>query len=218
MDPLYRVVLSAHIAFGFMSLGAGGVAFAAVKGSTLHRGAGTAFFWAMVAVSASAFVLAVLRPNRFLFMIAVFSLYLVFAGRRAAVAGAAAAGTMDIVASTAMILAALGMTGWGALDLFRGKASTPAVVLIVFGGLGGLLALQDFAILRARRESEPDRITRHLARMTGGLIAAVTAFMVVNATMLPELVRWLAPTALGVPVIIYWSWRVKRAPAAAPQT
>lgn len=39
--------------------------------------------------------------------------------------------------------------------------------------------------------------------MGGGYIATVTAAVTVNLTMLPPLVRWLGPTAVGVPFIFY---------------
>ncbi len=35
-------------------------------------------------------------------------------------------------------------------------------------------------------------------------IAAVSAFAVVNLTFLPPLVRWLGPTAIGVPLLSLW--------------
>jgi uncharacterized membrane protein len=209
-----RVVLIVHVAAGFAGLAAGAAALAAVKGGRLHRRAGAAFFWAMVTVAGSAFVLAVLRPSRFLFLVAAFTLYVVFAGRRAAVAGVAGAGPVDRAAAVGMLATGLVMIGWGALDLLGRWGATSGTVLMVFGALGGLLAAQDLATLARGSEGEPERIRRHLGRMVGGLIAAVTAFAVVNAGFLPELARWLLPTALGVPVILYWSRRVRRAGTA----
>src|SRR5258707_161013 len=40
--------------------------------------------------------------------------------------------------------------------------------------------------------------------LLGSYIAAVSAFSVVNFTFLPTTVRWLWPTALGVPLITAW--------------
>lgn len=40
--------------------------------------------------------------------------------------------------------------------------------------------------------------------MLGSYIAAVSAFSVVNFTFLPPIVRWLWPTAVGVPAILLW--------------
>ena len=211
---LYRGLLIVHVAAGFVGLSAGAAAFTTVKGSRLHRRAGTAFCWAMVTVAGSAVVLALLRPSRFLVLVAAFTLYVVFAGRRAAVAGVAGAGRVDRAAGLGMLATGLVMIGWGPLDLLGRAAATAGTVLVVFGALGALLAAQDLATLARGREPEPERIRRHLGRMIGGLIAAVTAFAVVNAGFLPELARWLLPTAVGVPVILYWSRRVRQAGAA----
>ena len=49
----------------------------------------------------------------------------------------------------------------------------------------------------------PPWIGTHIAFMGGGYIATVTATVTVNLTMLPPLVRWLSPTAVGVPLIVY---------------
>jgi hypothetical protein len=41
----------------------------------------------------------------------------------------------------------------------------------------------------------------HFTGMIAGYIATVSAFSAVNLEMLPTLVKWLWPTALGTPVI-----------------
>ena len=40
--------------------------------------------------------------------------------------------------------------------------------------------------------------------MVGTYIASITAFLVVNNTILPGLVVWLAPGVLLTPLIFYW--------------
>ena len=40
--------------------------------------------------------------------------------------------------------------------------------------------------------------------MIGSYIAAVSAFSVVNFHFLPPAVRWLWPSAIGVPAILLW--------------
>lgn len=50
--------------------------------------------------------------------------------------------------------------------------------------------------------------------MVGAYIASFTAFIVVNYTLIPNLVAWLLPTVNIVPLIIYWikKWSVVRNP------
>jgi len=40
--------------------------------------------------------------------------------------------------------------------------------------------------------------------MIGSYIAAVSAFSVVNFSFLPTAIRWLWPSAIGVPLLLYW--------------
>jgi hypothetical protein len=59
-----------------------------------------------------------------------------------------------------------------------------------------------------------------MSGMLASYIATVTAFSVVNFTALPTTVRWLWPTAVGIPLIVVWIryYRVRfrrRGPAAA---
>lgn len=210
----YVPFLVVHILAGFLALLAGGTALAVEKGATLHRFAGRVFFWAMVTVALTAFIIALLRPNPFLFTIGLFSLYLVFAGRRAAELRPWTKRWPDGLAAILMIAAALGMIGRGVMQLRAQGAGTPqaglAPVLIVFGLIGGALAIQDLAAIRRGAAEGPGRLARHVARMVGGLIAATTAFVVVNGSFLPELLRWLGPTLLFVPFIVYWTRRLAR--------
>jgi hypothetical protein len=47
-------------------------------------------------------------------------------------------------------------------------------------------------------------IKTHLTKMMGSNIAAFTAFLVVNNKILPDIVAWLLPTAIGTFLIIKW--------------
>lgn len=49
----------------------------------------------------------------------------------------------------------------------------------------------------------------HIGKITGGYIAATTAFVVVNNTFLPPLLAWLAPGVLGNIYIVYWIRKMK---------
>jgi hypothetical protein len=87
-------------------------------------------------------------------------------------------------------------------------------VLIVFGVIGSGLALRELWTLR-QPNGGPPWIDSHIAYMGGGYIATVTATITVNLTMIPPLARWLGPTAVGVPLIIYATGRYR--PVFAPQ-
>jgi hypothetical protein len=197
---LANAILVLHIAAGGLALVVSVIALWSLKGGRAHRRAGRLFVAAMGVVCATAIILAVLRPNAFLLTIGFFSFYLAFAGFAAVRPGW---GRAAIVIACGMILIGLAMLGAAA----TGTTARPAV-LGVFGAIGLVLAIQDFAALRGA-EAAPTRIARHLSRMLGATVAAWTAFTVVNFQMLPPLVAWLGPTAAFLPVIVYWNRRVR---------
>lgn len=208
---LFVPFLVLHVAAGFAALVAGLVAMLSRKGGPAHIRAGRMFYGGMMVAGATACVLAYLRPNAFLFLIGVMSLYLVHAGRRAVAAGApdwrdhGAAIAMLLAGAVMVVLGALGVAGIEVLPLPAGLA----VVLVVFGGIGAALSAADLRAFR-RDLSWSDKVARHLQRMTGAYIATTTAFIVVNGSFLPPLVRWLGPTALLVPMIFWFTARLRR--------
>jgi len=52
-------------------------------------------------------------------------------------------------------------------------------------------------------------LVTHLQRMIGAYIASLTAFLVVNNTILPGVIAWLLPSVLLVPFIMAWSKKYK---------
>lgn len=211
LATLFDATLLLHVLAGTLALGAGGAAAALRKGGPGHRRAGRLYGWSMLAVVLTALVLATIHPSIFLLVVAVFSFYLVFTGWRAAVLQDGRPRPADAAASLLMLATGAAMAGWGASAWLPGAVGPPqAPVLLVFGGIGLTLALQDIGWLRRGGDRGKARIARHLGRMLGGLIATVTATLVVNFPALPPPVVWLAPTLLLSPVIAWWSARVLR--------
>lgn len=211
--PTTDVVLGVHILAGGVALLAGVGAIATRKGSHRHNSAGKGYVAAMGVVVVTALPLAVWVSDWFLLAIAVFSGYLVASGyrvvgrRRRGIDGPERRdyvlhGTM-VAAGAAMITAGgLGVVGLGP-------------VLVVFGVIGFGLAVQELRTIRPSGGGGSPWVDRHIAYMGGGYIATVTATVTVNLTMLPPLARWLGPTAVGVPLIIYAMDRYR--PVFAPR-
>lgn len=202
------VVLGVHIAAGFVALLAGFVALATRKGGDRHRLAGRVFVWSMAVVVGLVPVLLAFDPSdfarQFLTLVAVFSGYLVFSGYRvlSRKRPAAQGEAVDWLAAGLLVLASLGLGGWGTM-LFAGGTGI-GFVMALFGGIGIAAGVSDLRAFRVVDRRDP-WIVDHLARMIGGYIATVTAISVVNLTgVLPGAVVWLWPTAVGVPLIWYW--------------
>ncbi|TAD91666.1 MAG: hypothetical protein EAZ99_03225 [Alphaproteobacteria bacterium] len=182
-------LLAVHIASGVVAVGGAGVAMGAAKGGVLHRWGGRVFATGMALACLAGLGLALIKPSLFLGVVAVFSLGLVLLGWRAIVAAPTG---LDRAGAALFALLGVAMIASGPLGLVaRGQG----IVLAVFGVLALVLGVDDLA----RRGRD---LRRHLQRMGGAVIAAVTAVLVVNGEALPELVRWLAPTVIGTAVII----------------
>jgi hypothetical protein len=217
MTTLVRLVLAIHVLAGAVALLVAPIAMVTVKGGPAHRGWGSVYYWAMASVALTALVLSVWRPNPFLSLVAVFSFYFAFRGRRVLGRkrpeqgeGAAALdwGAAIVTAAASGALVILGIVQPSAVWVRLGP------VAIVFGLLGLTLAGFD---IRAFVRPPADRQAwwyAHMTGMLGSYIAALSAFSVVNFTFLPTTVRWLWPTVLGTPLIVLWITYYRRRFAA----
>ena len=210
MTTFLSGLLFLHVAAGFTALLAGFVALLTRKGQRYHLWSGRVYFWSMALVASSALPLAVLRPNVFLFAVAIFSFYLAFTGYRVVIRrrrGQLGRATwLDRTAIACLLLASTGLL------LYGFGPGNGDIAAIVFGGIGGLLGIRDLrGFSRAPASGEVGEWWRtHMIGMLGAYIATFTAFVVTNATFLPVLVRWLGPTLLGSIGIMVWLRRYRR--------
>jgi len=79
-----------------------------------------------------------------------------------------------------------------------------SVVAIVFGVIGVAFAASDIWNFMHPPADKNFWWYAHMGGMIGSYIAAVSAFSVVNFHFLPTAVRWLWPSAIGVPGIFIW--------------
>ncbi|MES3629369.1 MAG: hypothetical protein PPP56_04295 [Longimonas sp.] len=198
-----------HIALGFLALFAGPAAMYARKGGTAHRRWGQVFAVSMGVVVVTAVPLAIASTNVFLLFVSGFSGYFVWTGVRALQhkPGGAGPARPDWIGTGSMLLVSMGLIVWG--GWMQGQ-STVASVALVFGSIGTALAGYDLYDLFAPASDPRAWFYTHLSRMLGGYIAAVTAFATTTLTMLPPLVRWLGPTAVGVAGIVWLTRSYRR--------
>jgi uncharacterized membrane protein len=208
MVTFEAAVLWTHVAAGVVALVAGGVALATEKGGRRHRRAGRVYVAAMAVVVASVLPLFAVEQSffrTFLLLVAVFSGYFALSGYRAL--GRKRPGddpkAVDWAAAVAVTVACLTLGAWGVTHVADG--SSLGAVMVVFGGIGVAFGVSDLRAFRAGA-AEP-WLVNHLSRMVGAYIATVTAVSVVNLAAVPavpDVVAWLWPTVLGVPLIWYW--------------
>jgi hypothetical protein len=150
---------------------------------------------------------SVIRANTFLFVIAIFSVYLALSGWRYAKYRWGRPPAFDWGSAGVMVVTSTAMVLLGVFILTTGEMI--GLVLIVFGGIGAALSYSDLRTLGAGRIEAKQRIAAHLTRMLAGTIAAVTAFLVTNVSFEPVFLLWLAPTVVMTPLIVWWNRRIQ---------
>ena len=177
------------------------------KGGRWHVLAGRVYAVGMTVVFLTAVPLAVLVRSSFLFYIALFSFYLVFAGWRFARNRQRRAHPVDWIAVAAIVVTGLAMWRYAVVLALDGNSHW--ITLAVFGWIAIVLGLVD-AWFHWTQPGGARRVARHLTNMMAGTIATITAVTVVNIDMEPVWVPWILPTVVITPLIIWWNVRVLR--------
>ena len=199
-------LLPIHIIAGTIALFCAAMSVLSEKGKKVHVLSGRTYFWGMATIFLTAIPMSIISSNIFLFLIAIFSFYLAFAGMRFARNRKGVATILDWIAICLMIFSGIGM--WILATIYFLNSNTQYIVLLVFGFLSITLGYADFRSYKNNSAIGKERISRHLTNMMGGTIAVITAVLVVNPPFEPEWVWWVLPTVLITPVIFWWKAKV----------
>ncbi|MDX1651645.1 MAG: hypothetical protein R3277_04080 [Brumimicrobium sp.] len=220
METLFNIFLIIHVAAGAIGLISGVLNMLGKKGDARHKKVGMVFYISMMSAGLSSFVLSIIHPSLFLFMVGIFTAYLVGTGRRYLKLEISETGSLpnikpiDWIYTTSMLLAAVLLIVLGVRSLLTNNLF--GIVFLVFGTIGLLLVKDDWKNYRGKSTVLNFGLSEHLQRMSGGFIAALTAFLVVNGRYFPDfipvIVYWLLPTVVITPVISRWArkYSVKR--------
>ena len=211
MEKLFTILLILHVAGGFVGLISGSINLLMKKGGKRHRLVGKIFVAGMMLAGFSALGLSLIHPNYFLFMVGIFTIYMVGTGNR--YIKLKLQGTerkpqfADWLLTIFMTLSGILLLGIGVWLITR--ANNFGIVFVVFGALGLQFVIDDLKNYKGRSRFKNYWLLAHISRMTGGYIASLTAFLVVNAKylpiQLPSVFLWLLPSLILVPLIIKWS-------------
>ena len=168
------------------------------QSAAIHRILWSIFHGAMGGVSISAIILSIVRVpvNYFLLSVAFFVLYMIVTASRSLFGSALR--QIDKVFAAIMFAIGVIMVSYGGYIAMSG--GVVEVSLLLFGAIGTLFSISDL-----RRKIGTPIAPRFLGRNFGALIAAITAFLVVNIN-LPgalQIFVWIAPTAVLTPMIAY---------------
>jgi hypothetical protein len=160
----------------------------------------------------SAFIISVL-PNHespFLFSIGLFSTYFLVSGLRSL-----RFKQKEFELKTDKIIAYLiTLTGISMILYPIVLYSKLNIILTVFGLVGIVFGLRDLKLFQDIQRIKKNWLKLHLGKMTGGYIAAVSAFFVVNQ-ILPGIWNWFVPGIIGSGYITYWMIKLnKKKPVA----
>lgn len=200
-----------HIIGGATGLVTGTFNMVAKKGDSKHQLIGKIFSISMLTAGLSSLLLSVLHPSQFMFMVGIFTVYMVGTGSRYLHLKNLHKGQkpkiIDWTLTITMLLTGLLLIGIGTIGLL--KSNFFGLVLVTFGFLGLLFVRHDIRNYNGTTTILNYWITEHIQRMTGAFIASTTAFLVVNAKYFPEsiplIIYWLLPTLIVTPLIIKWS-------------
>lgn len=196
-----------HAPLGGIALLTGGISLIAIKGSNVHKKSGKIFFFSMLFSALSAFIISVL-PNHespFLFSIGLFSIYFLISGLRS-LNFKQKEFHLKIDKIIAYLITLTGIVMILYPIVLYSKLN---IILTVFGAVGIVFGLRDLKLFKDIQRLKKNWLKLHLGKMTGGYIAAVSAFFVVNQ-ILPGIWNWFVPGIVGSGYITYWMIKLNR--------
>ncbi len=205
---LFKLLLFIHITGGFLSLLIGSFLLFQKKGDKKHKLLGNIYFYSLLSSAIVSLPMSYIHPNHFLFIIGVFTSYMLLSGKRYLEKRKIEdVKIMDWTLTLLMLFFSVGFIGFGIHNLILAKSF--GIVFLVFGGISMLFVYQDKRNFEGKSIIKNYWLTTHLQRMVGSYITSITAFVVVNNTFLPNVVAWLLPTVLLVPLIFIWTKKYK---------
>ncbi|MDF4204685.1 hypothetical protein PXD56_17070 [Maribacter sp. SA7] len=211
MENIIKIFIYIHAFFGGVGLITGIASIIVRKGQRNHKLLGKWFSWSMIISSVISLVVARMpnHINTFLFLIGIFTIYMVLAGNRALTFKSTKktkANLTDKLVSGIMAICALLMIGFGVTGLLNGYSHS--ILYLFFGIIGLFLPYGDYKLFKNTLNNRKLWLINHLSRMLGALIASVTAFFVAGMHQ-DNLWAWITPSVLGTAYIIYWIKKTK---------
>lgn len=209
MEEAIKILIYIHAFFGGLGLITGIGSVIVKKGSVVHKKMGKLFSIGMLVSSLISLPISCMpnHDNVFLFLIGLFTIYLVLAGNRALTFKTKKQADMtDKLISGSMVCFSVLMILNGTYGLVNGSSIN--VLFLFFGGFGLFMSIQDFRFYKASKKFKNTWLRLHIGKMIGALIASITAFIVAGLGI-GNIVAWTLPTIIGTLYIIYWKRKLK---------
>ena len=208
METTIKILIYIHAFFGGIGLLTGIGSVLVKKGSSLHKKVGKLFSIGMITSCLISLPISSLpnHQNIFLFLIGLFTIYLVISGNRtSSFKYKSEADFMDKLISGSMLFFSAIMISIGLYCQLN--AIENGILFTFFGGFGLYMTVKDFMFFKNPSEFRKKWLSKHIGKMVGALIASITAFIV--AVMgIGNLISWMLPSILGTIYIIYWNRKI----------
>ena len=211
MEQIAKILIYVHALFGGIGLLSGLLAIIVKKGKTYHINSGKLFSYAMIISSILSLIISQFpeHENLFLFLIGIFTIYLILSGNRALrlkSSNKENADHIDKTISGIMLLISFCMLALGIIGVIQKIENS--ILYIFFGGIGVFMTYKDFKTYKHFKTNKHLWIKSHIGRMVGALIASVTAFLVAGLNI-GTITIWILPTIIGTIYIIYQNRKFK---------
>lgn len=209
-ETMLNLTLGIHIVCGFVSLFVAPLAMLTQKGGKFHRFWGKIYFVGMTGVAITGVGISIYKTIPFLLMVSVFSYYFVAYGYRIIylknLHKNQKPANLDWILAVFTTLFNLGLIAFGLNQLLTKTSNSYAFsyIAIVFGVLGVQTVYSNTKLFWKKPTDPKHWFYSHIGGMIGSYIATISAFSATNFYFLPTVLRWLWPTILGVPLIIFW--------------
>jgi len=198
------ILLYIHIILGSIGLIAGTWIILLKKGDKRHQLIGKIFSYALGISMLGSFPISIAKENTFLFCIGIWTLYMIITGNRSLkITNTKMVSKIDWLITILMLVFGILLLANSLLSFHTGMGLP--IVSAVFALISFFFVWTDIRFFNGKMMAINAHQLIHIQRMMGAFIAAVTAFIVVNNTILPGLVAWLLPTIVFVPLIVKWS-------------
>jgi uncharacterized membrane protein YsdA (DUF1294 family) len=209
MEQFIKYSLFVHVLAGCVSLLAGLGAIIFRNKIKQHRPFGSVYFWAMTVVFVTSLYVSLYKQNWFLFFISIFTYHACFTGVRSLKLKKLhldqKAKWYDWTIDSINILVNLSLLTIGTLVIIKGNLQF-GIVCAVFGSIGIRGSYSNIQRYRGKIKEKNYWLMQHIGGMLGSYIGAFTAFLVNNNNRwihAPEIIGWLGPTIVFVPLIVY---------------
>jgi uncharacterized membrane protein len=211
MEQYIKIAVYIHALCGGIGLLCGFAIMIAKKGTKLHKRLGKWFSYGMFTSCLISLPICWLpnHQNIFLFLIGVFTIYLILSGNRAITFKSKTKLTpdkIDYTISTVMVLVSLVMLILGIVGFIN--KSNNSILFFFFGLTGFYISIKDFKFFKNYKTIKNLWLKNHIGKMMGAFIASVTAFIVAGL-QIGNLLGWILPSIIGTFFIIFWNKKLR---------